>query len=333
MSRTPDPNPSESASDVNAAAPRRLDSFVGQSGVVEQVRVALAACRNTGASYPSSLFTGAPGLGKSQLASIIAVELGVRLRETLAQTLSTPGDLQGLLLDAENCDIVFIDEADELPTPLQTLLYRALAERKLFVPRGRSNRTELALPLDDFALVMASNHESRLQRPLVERFKIINRFVFYSNTEIERLLNDRATALGWPCEPTIFRLLAARGRGVPRTGLRLLEAAHRVTESEGDTSITAAHVERACQIEGIDERGLDREERAYLCFLEAEGHPVRPGVLADRLALPLRSLQTVIEPYLLRCNLISRSDQGRTLTPAGLEYVRTLRGRADTGGN
>src|SRR5688500_8580879 len=97
----------EHRADVNAAAPGRLDAFVGQVGVVEQVKVALAASRNTGATYPSSLFTGAPGLGKSQLALIIAAELGVRFRETLAQTLATAGDLQGLLLDAHDGDLVF----------------------------------------------------------------------------------------------------------------------------------------------------------------------------------------------------------------------------------
>jgi len=314
--------------DVNAATPSRLDQFVGQSTVVEQVRVALAACRNTGAAYPSSLFAGAPGLGKSQLVTIIAAELGVPLRETLAQTLATAGDLQALLLDARDRDIVFLDEADELPPPLQTLLYRALAERKLFVPRGRSGRHDVALPLDAFTLILATNHESRLQRPLVERFKIINRFEFYSHAEIERLLRDRSAGLGWASDAEVFPLVAARSRGVPRVGLRLLEAVHRVAVSESEERLTATHVLRACDIEGIDSRGLDRTERDYLRILAPEGSdvgPVRPGVIADRLGLPLRTLQAVIEPFLIRMDLISRSEQGRTLTPEGQRYVRGMR--------
>src|SRR5687767_10264208 len=142
-----------SRSDVNSQLPSRLDQFIGQSAVVEGVRVALQATRNTGGSYPSSLFSGAAGTGKSQLAAIIANEVGVPLRETLAQTLTSSGDLQALLLEAHDRDIVFLDEADELPPAMQTLLYRALAERKLFVPRGSSSRQGIALPLDDFTLI------------------------------------------------------------------------------------------------------------------------------------------------------------------------------------
>jgi Holliday junction DNA helicase RuvB len=316
-----DPTP---CSDVNSSVPRRLDQFVGQSSVVEQVRVALAACRNGGGSYPSSLFTGAPGLGKSQLVAILAAELGVPLRETLAQTIATTGDLRALLLDARDCEIVFLDEADELPPSMQTLLYKAMAERKLFVPRGHSGRQDVALPLDDFTLIMASNHESRLQRPLVERFKIINRFEFYGETEIERLLRDRAGGLNWQCHDGVFRVVAARSRGVPRTGLRLLETVHRVALCENSGDLTVAHVERACAIEGIDGRGLDRSERQYLRILDGDGGPVRPGVLADRLGVPLRTLQSVIEPFLIRVNLINRSDHGRTLTDDGVRYVREM---------
>lgn len=308
--------------DVNAATPQRLDQFVGQRPVVEAVKVALQASRVTRAAYPSSLFTGYPGLGKSQLVAILAAELGVRLRETLGQTLNAASDLQALLLEAETNDIVFIDEADELEQEHATLLYRALAERKLFVPRGRSGRTGVSLPLDDFTLILATNHESRLPRPLVERFKIINRFEFYLATELEQLLRDRAAALGWACEDAVFRALSLRGRGVPRCGLRILEAAHRVSVSESASSITVHHLERACAIEGIDERGLDRTERAYLRLLADGNGAVRPGVIADRLGVPLRTLQSVVEPYLLREGLISRSDSGRTLTTEGMSYLR-----------
>lgn len=317
------------ARDVSRAKPQRLGDYVGQQTVIDQVRVALDFCRQTGASYPSSLFAGPPGVGKSQLVPIIAAEMGVRLRETLGQSLLLASDLQGLLLEAQDGDIVFIDEADELPTQQQTLLYRALAERKLFIPRGRSNQQGLSLPLDDFTLIMATNHESKLARPLVERFKIVNRFEFYTPAEIERLLTASAEALGWRYQPGVFNRIATRSHGVPRAGLRLLDATWRVTVGEGGSEVAPSHVERACRIEGIDERGLGRTERKYLRVLQAENGPVRPTVLCDRLGVPLRTLQAVIEPFLLREGLVGRTESGRTLTGEGLSYLRGVDVRGD----
>src|SRR5687768_17313474 len=121
---------------VNDVLPSSLDSFVGQRSVVEAVRVAIRASENTGGPFPPSLFCGPAGLGKSQLVQIIAAELGVELHETLAQTLTSSADLQALLLGAQDGEIVFLDECDELAADQQVLLYRAVAERKLFLPRG-----------------------------------------------------------------------------------------------------------------------------------------------------------------------------------------------------
>lgn len=321
MRGIPMPTPS-APHDVNAASPTRLDGFVGQPAVVEAIRVALGACRHSGATFPSSIFGGPPGVGKSNLAAIVAAELGVVLHETLGQTLLSPGDLQSLLIGARNGEVVFIDEADELPAQQQTLLYRALAERKLFLPRGRGSRHSTAIPLDDFSLVMATNHESALARPLVERFKMIFRFEFYTAAQIEQLLAGRVAALRWDIRHGVLGRIASRSRGVPREGLRILEGVRRVAASEGADVVTEAHFERACEIDGIDGRGLGRTERKYLRILAAENAPVRPGVLCDRLGVPLRTLQTVIEPFLVREGLVSRTDGGRVLTGDGLGYVR-----------
>lgn len=310
--------------DVCDTVPTSLNSFMGQEHVVAAVKVALDASRNDGTRFPHALFVGPPGLGKSNLVQIIANELGVELRETLAQTLTQSSDVAALLLEAESRQIIFLDECDELDVGHQTLLYRALAERKLFLPQGRGNRAMRCLPLENFTLIMASNHESRLARPLVDRFKIVCRFEFYSSREIHALLTDRVARLGWNCNEDVLPKIARVSRGVPRIGLRLLESVHRTARSENAEILTADHFERMCGIEGLDGRGLDRTECAYLRILGAEGRAVRVGVIADRLGLPTRTVSGVIESFLVRERLISRTDDGRSLTDAGVRYVEEI---------
>ncbi|HEY8668473.1 MAG TPA: AAA family ATPase [Tepidisphaeraceae bacterium] len=314
--------PRSTIRDVSSTSPVSLDSFVGQTHVVEAVQVGLDACRQDGTRFPHSLFVGPPGLGKSNLVQIIAQELGVELRETLGQTLVQSSDLAALLLEAEDQQIIFIDEADELAGEHQTLLYRALAERKLFLQRGRGGKAARSLDLENFTLILASNHESRLARPLVDRFKMLCRFEFYASPEILRLLEDRIAALGWQCEEEVLSLLAQRSRGVPRLALRLLESARRTSRSQGADILCVQHFDRMCRIEGIDQRGLDRTERAYLHILATAKVPVRLGVIADRLGLPSRTISGVIEAFLVRQGLISRSDDGRQLTEEGASYIR-----------
>lgn len=310
--------------DVSDTVPTSLDSFVGQEYVLAAVKVALDASRNDGTRFPHALFVGPPGLGKSNLVQIIANELGVQLRETLAQTLIHTNDIAALLLEGESRQIIFLDECDELDVGHQTLLYRALAERKLFLPQGRGSRAMRCLPLEDFTFIMASNHESRLARPLVERFKMVCRFEFYSAQEILALLTDRAAALGWNCKDDVLPRIAQVSRGVPRIGLRLLESVRRTARSENAEILTASHFGRMCRIEGLNGRGLDRTECSYLRILGEEGKAVRVGVIADRLGLPTRTVSGVIESFLVRERLISRSDDGRALTDAGVRYVEEI---------
>jgi Holliday junction DNA helicase RuvB len=139
-----------------------LNAVVGQRHVVEAAEVALAACHADGARFPHTLLAGPPGLGKSLLVQILARELGVALHETLGQNLNRPSDVAALLLEAEAGEIVFVDESDELSSENQTLFYRALAERKLFLSRGKSGRSSRILPLEDFAVIFACNHENRI---------------------------------------------------------------------------------------------------------------------------------------------------------------------------
>lgn len=316
------PTPPPPAASVNDVLPSSLDAFIGQQSVINAVKVAIQASENTGSPFPSALLCGPPGTGKSQLVQIIATEMGVELHETLAQTITSTGDLQALLLAAQDGEIVFLDEADELSADFQVLLYRAVAERKLFLPRGNSMRTARALPLANFTLILATNHESRLAPPLVQRLKLHCRFEFYSEQEIKVLVRQRSSILGWPCDDAIHSLIAQRSRGTPRVALRILESARRVAMAENDQVITTRHLQRACGIDGIDDRGLDRTEQTYLRLLDGATGPVRLSLLADRLGLPSRTLAGCIEPFLVRIGFITRSEDGRLLTEVGARHLK-----------
>jgi Holliday junction DNA helicase RuvB len=310
------------ANEANAVSPVVIDRVLGQSQVIATVRVALEASWNDGTRFPHALFVGPAGVGKSLLAQVVANEMGCQLRETLAQTLAGPADLNAMLLEVGDKDVLFLDEADELEPSLQVLLYRAIAEGKLFTARNGARRTPQALPLANFTLLMASNNEFKLARPLLERFKLVCRFDYYASSEIEQILRDRAKGLRWVVENEVFPVIAQRSRGVPRLGLRLLESSYRVARSEAADVVTVSHFERMCQLEGLDALGLDRTEQRYLQILrEAGEQSVRLGVIADRLGLPPRTISSVLEPFLVRQGLIQRSDAGRTLSSKGLQHL------------
>jgi Holliday junction DNA helicase RuvB len=148
------------------------------------------------------------------------------------------------------------------------------------------------------------------------------RFNYYSADEMVKLIDQRARLLHWEVAPEVLPLLAGRGRGVPRVGLRLLEACRRTARAEGATTITPQHFERTMRLEGIDHLGLDELERRYLTYLAEAGSAVRVGVLAARLGLPMPTVSDVIEDYLIREGLVLRTECGRELTPRGLQHIR-----------
>jgi Holliday junction DNA helicase RuvB len=305
--------------DVNAAAPAALDKVVGQRGVVEQVKVGLEAAWMDRRRFDHALLVGPPGTGKSLIASVIAKELGGGLHEVLGQTITTPADLNALLLGAADKDVVFIDEVHELDPAYQTALYRAIDERKLFLMgRGRGAQT---LAVADFTLLLATTDEFHLLQPLRDRMRLTLRFDYYTGEELAAVVAQRAHALRWPVGAEAVAEIASRGRGTPRLALRLLESARRVCRSEGAGVVTPLHVERACQLEQLDALGLDPLEQRYMRILSETAGPTRLNVLAARLGLPSRTISHVLEPYLLRAALIDRTDAGRELTARGREHL------------
>jgi Holliday junction DNA helicase RuvB len=230
------------ASEINDAVPTSLSHLVGQQGVIAQVTTAMDAAFQDGTRLDHALLVGGPGLGKSQLASVIAQEMATDLHEVLGQSITGIGDLNALLLTAKDKDIVHIDECHQLDKTFQTALYLAVDKRSIFV---NSKRSPQPIPIADFTLLLSTTDEYCLLQPLRDRMKLTLRFEFYGEDELTTLLRHRCKALDWDVDQQVLPLIAARSRGTPRIALRLLQACRRVCRSQGDHAITSPDFERA----------------------------------------------------------------------------------------
>lgn len=308
------------ANEVNDVQPSSLSHCIGQRAVIAQVAVALEAAWADQKKFDHSLLVGAPGLGKSQLARVIAAEMATDFHEILGQSIQSNGDLNALLLGAGQKAVVHIDEAQELEKPFQTALYLALDKKQVFLQGGRSRRGPQSIPIADFTLLLSTTDEFCLLQPLRDRMKLLLRFDFYSVDDLTTLLRQRSKAVGWRVEEAVFPLIAQRSRGTPRLALRLLSSCRRVCRSEGRSTVILADLERACSLERIDALGLGPVEQQYLAIL-AEGS-TRLNVIASRLGLPARTVSEVTEPFLIRAGLVVKDDGSRReLTALGREHL------------
>jgi Holliday junction DNA helicase RuvB len=308
----------EQSKQINDAAPSSLSHLVGQQAVIAQVRTAIDAAFEDGTRFDDALLVGPPGLGKSQLASVISQEMATAFHEVLGQSLTGIGDLNALLLSAADNDVIHVDECHELDKQLQTALYLAIDKRTIFV---NSKRRPEAIPIANFTLLLSTTDEFNLLAPLRDRMKLTLRFEYYSDDDLTLMLRHRCKALGWPIDDAVLPHISQRSRGVPRLALRLLQSCRRVCRSQGEHAISLAHFEQACHLEQIDHLGLGPLERKYLAIL-ADG-PTRLNVVASILGLPTRTVAEVTEQYLIRSGLIDKDKSGmRQLTAKGLEHAR-----------
>lgn len=295
--------------DINEARPSSVTHLIGQASVKEQILVALDCAQQDNRKFDHALLVGPPGCGKTAAAQTICAEMGVDYLELLGQSIKGVADLNALLLQASDRAVVFIDEAHELDKSLQTALYLALDQRRVLLQGSRKGSTPVAIPLNDFTLLLASTDEYQLLQPLRDRMRLTLRFQFYDPTDLEKIARMRAASLGWEVEPSVFQMASVRSRGTPRLVLRSLQAAHRVARAEASEVVTAAHLERACNLDGIDHLGLGPTEQQYVKIL-LEG-PTRLNMLASRLGLPTRTVAEVTEPFLIRSGLVVKDDQGK----------------------
>lgn len=308
------------ASNMNAA-PQTIDHFVGARQIKDRVRVALEATWNqgNGCVFPHTLALGGPGLGKTEISRIIAKEMGVELVEVLGQSIRSNADLNAALLQAEG-GCLLVDEAHSLSDDVQVSLLKVLQEGLLFVG-SRGGRVQ-TITLKPFCLIAATTDEWALTRPLVDRFRLILRFDYYSIEDMTLLISRRARSAGVAIEDGVAEMIAARSKGTPRIGIRLLDSCIRTMHAEATGTVSVVTFERTCELEQIDELGLDAVEQSYLRLLAQSQETLRLNVIASSLGLPRATVERSIEPTLIRLGLVEKQDAGRTLTQAAWEHVR-----------
>jgi holliday junction DNA helicase RuvB len=302
--------------------PRTLDEFVGQTRVVENLRIALAAARMRSEPVDHVLLSGLPGLGKTTLCSLIAREAGARLQSTSGPALQRPADLAGILTSLERGDVFFIDEIHRLPIAVEEYLYGAMEEFVIDVPidQGLGART-VRLPLQPFTLIGATTREGRLSGAFRSRFGIREKLEPYVAGELERILARTASILSVGLAAGTAATIAGRSRGTPRIANRLLRRLRDLAQVRGREAIDAAIASEALERLGIDELGLEETDRRILGLLHrAAGHGLGVKTLAAALGEAEETIEEVYEPHLLRLELIRKTPRGRELSDQGRRW-------------
>jgi Holliday junction DNA helicase RuvB len=307
--------------------PRSFDEYVGQGAVVDNLRVALEAAKRRNEPLEHILLYGPPGLGKTTLAALVARDLGHSLRPTSGPTLEKPKDLVGILTSLELGDVLFIDEIHRLGGVVEEFLYPAMEDFRIDIvmDRGAYAKT-FKLPLAHFTLVGATTRAGMLSAPLRERFGLSYHLDYYSDEELERIVTRSAGVLGIPIDEPGAATIARRSRGTPRIANRLLRRVRDFAEVRADGKITEPVADEALRREGVDGRGLDRLDRAFLRTIAEQyrGGPAGIGAIAATLTEDAETLEDVVEPYLLKLGMVVRTASGRKATPLAYEHLQLV---------
>jgi Holliday junction DNA helicase RuvB len=307
-----------------ALRPKRLDEFIGQERVREQVSLVLESARRRGRPPDHVLLSGAPGLGKTSLAMIIAAELGAGLRITSGPALERAGDLAALVSSLQTGEVLFIDEIHRIARPAEELLYVAMEDFRVDVVVGKGpGSTAIPLEVAPFTLVGATTRSGLLTGPLRDRFGFTAHMEPYTKAELERVLLRSAGLLRVDLRPDGAAEIAGRSRGTPRVANRLLRRVRDFAEVRADGVIDTAVARAALAVYDVDELGLDRLDREVLGALVRRfgGGPVGLSTLAVAVSEEPETVEEVAEPFLVRSGLIVRTPRGRMATPAAWAHL------------
>ena len=307
-----------------ALRPRRLSELIGQERVREQLALVLQAALGRGRPPDHVLLSGPPGLGKTTLAMIIAVELGAPIRITSGPAIQHAGDLAAILSSLAEGEVLFLDEIHRMARPAEEMLYMAMEDFRVDVVVGKGPGA-MAIPLEipHFTLVGATTRAGLLPGPLRDRFGFTGHLDFYAPAELERIIHRSAGLLEVPLTGDGATEIAGRSRGTPRIANRLLRRVRDYAQVRADGEVNLATARAALAVYEVDERGLDRLDRAVLKALVGSfgGGPVGLSTLAVAVGEQPDTVEEVCEPFLLREGLLARTPRGRVATAGAWRHL------------
>src|SRR6476620_5715046 len=304
--------------------PQVLSEFIGQAKVCSNLKVFIEAARARREPLDHVLFAGPPGLGKTTLAQIVARELGVNFRATSGPVIAKGGDLAAQLTNLEERDVLFIDEIHRLNPAVEEILYPAMEDFQLdlIIGEGPAARS-VKIDLSPFTLIGATTRAGLLTNPLRDRFGIPVRLNFYSEKELEEIVNRGARVLGIGIASDGANEVARRARGTPRIAGRLLRRVRDFAHVEGAKTNDRKAADRALSALEVDGVGLDAMDRRYLKTIAENygGGPVGVDTLAAALSEPRDAIEDIIEPFLIQKGFLQRTPRGRLLTGLAFQHL------------
>jgi Holliday junction DNA helicase RuvB len=315
--------------------PRRLDEFLGQAAMKENLSVFISAAKERNETLDHLFLIGPPGLGKTTLAQVVAHELGADFKVTSAPVLEKPKDLAGILTTLTEKTVFFIDEIHRLKPAIEEMLYIAMEDYELdwIIGQGPSAHT-LRVPIPPFTLVGATTKAGNVASPLIGRFGITCRFSFYEQEDMEAIVRRSAGILKTALDDDGAALLAKSARGTPRVANRLLRRMRDFAQHRGGGGITRAVVEEGLRRLEIDELGLEKYDREILRIIieRYNGGPVGAETLAISIGEAIETLEDYYEPYLIQAGLLQRTPRGRMVTALAYEHLKLAKGSHEGNG-
>jgi len=315
-----------------AIRPKRLDEYVGQTAVREQLEIFLHAAKKRGEALDHLLIYGPPGLGKTTLANIVAHELGVDIRHTSGPVLEKQGDLVALLTNLEPHDVLFIDEIHRLGSVVEEVLYPAMEDFQIDIMIGEGPAARsIKLDLPPFTLVGATTRAGLLTSPLRDRFGIVQRLEFYNLEELVSIIKRSAAILGVKMDDGGAREIGKRSRGTPRIANRLLRRVRDYAEVKADGMVSSEVADQALALLDVDSNGFDMMDRKLLNAVieKFDGGPVGIDSMAAAIGEERGTIEDVLEPYLIQQGFLMRTPRGRVATQRAYQYFGLVNKKRD----